>query len=235
MRIAIVTGASSGMGAEAARQIDMLYKNLDEIWLIARSKERLQKTAVGISKKTRLISLDLARKSSIRSFSKLLEKEMPEVRILVNAAGYGMIGSAEELSDEIQTGMIDINCRGLTNMTLIVLPYMDRGSRILEFASAAAFMAQPGFAVYAATKSYVLSFSRALYEELKPRGISVTAVCPGPVDTSFFRIAQKYHKAAAAKKWIMASPEQVVRQALIDALKRKRMSVYGVSMKRRIS
>ena len=111
---------------------------------------------------------------------KELERYSADIRMLVNAAGYGKIGAAEELEMEEQCGMIDLNCRSLTKLTLLCLPYMTKGSRIINIASAAAFAPQPGFAVYAATKSYVYSFSQAIREETKGRGIVVTAVCPGP-------------------------------------------------------
>jgi len=219
------------MGAEAARQIDRMYRNLDEIWLIARRKEQLADTASGLQTKTRILDMDLSRKSSFRSLQKLFDKEKPNVRILANAPGFGMIGAAEEIKPETQTDMIDVNCRGLTFMTLLCIPYMRRGSRILQFASAAAFIPQPGFSVYAATKSYVLSFSRSLAEELKNRGITVTAVCPGPVDTEFFDVASHYHKAGVLKKLTMSSPEDVVRQGLIDSVRNRKISVYGIPMK----
>mgnify|MGYP000835713314 CR=1 FL=1 len=114
--------------------------------------------------------------------------------MLVNAAGFGRSGSVEEINMQrrrIQTDMVGLNCQALTRMTLLCLPYMHPGSRIVNLASAAAFCPQPYFAVYAATKSYVLSFSRSLREELKTRGIIVTAVCPGPVDTPFFDVSGK--------------------------------------------
>ena len=119
-----------------------------------------------------------------------METEKPDIRMLVNAAGFGKSGNAEDIRRKeagCQSRMIDLNCRALTEMTFVCLPYMSAGSRILNIASAAAFCPQPGFAVYAATKAYVLSFSRALGEEVKNRRIYVTAVCPGPVDTEFFR------------------------------------------------
>ena len=102
----------------------------------------------------------------------------------------GKIGGVRELSVSDQTGMAELNCTALTAVTSMVLPFMPNNSRILQFASSAAFLPQPGFAVYAATKAYVLSYSRALNRELKDRGISVTAICPGPVKTEFFDIAQ---------------------------------------------
>ena len=108
---------------------------------------------------------------------------------------------------------------------------MPRQSRIIQMASSAAFMPQPGFAVYAASKSYVLSLSRALGSELKERAITVTAVCPGPVKTEFFDIAETYENVKLYKKLTMAQVEKVVRQALVDAAAGKSVSVYGSLMK----
>ena len=108
---------------------------------------------------------------------------------------------------------------------------MRRNSRIIQLASSAAFLPQPDFAVYAATKSYVLSFSRALNEELKPFGITVTGVCPGPVDTPFFDIAEQNGSTLAIKKYVMASPDKVVNQALKDSYYRHAMSVYSLPIK----
>ena len=142
------------------------------------------------------------------------------------------MGSVAEVAEEtpkLQLRMIDINCRGLTEMTCICIPYMSKGSRIVNIASAAAFCPQSGFAVYAATKSYVLSFSRGLGAELKEQGIYVTAVCPGPVDTEFFHISGT--TGSLMKKTVMACPEAVVRQALLDVKDKKELSVYGAAMK----
>lgn len=157
---------------------------------------------------------------------------MPNVRMLVNAAGFGRSGEFADILSEgkkIQTDMVDLNCRALTRMTQMTLPWMERGSRIVNLASAAAFCPQPGFAVYAATKSYVLSFSRALGAELKPYGIYVTAVCPGPVDTEFFRVSGEL--TSPLKKLSLAKAPLVVHKALKDSRKRKEVSVYGASMK----
>ena len=114
-------------------------------------------------------------------------------------------------------------------MTKICLPYLSVGSRVIQVASAAAFGPQPGFAVYAATKAYVLSYSRALAEEVRGRGIIVTSVCPGPVDTEFFGKDGK--PVSKLKQKSMAKPEDVVRKALLDSAKKKRLSVYKPSMK----
>lgn len=229
MKIAVVTGASSGLGREFARQISARYSKFDEIWLIARRTERLEEVADEIKLTSRVISLDLSSKDELMALKELLEENAPDIKLLVNCSGYGKSGSFDELGYDEQLGMIDINCRALTAVTKLCLPYISSNSRIIELASAAAFMPQPDFAVYAATKSYVLSFSKAINKELKPKKITVTAVCPGPVDTEFFDIAGKNVKLL--KRMVMAKPENVVEQAIKDAALGNELSIYGRTMK----
>lgn len=230
MRIAIVTGASSGMGREFVKQIDQLYKQLDEIWVIARRKERLLNLQKLVKTKIRVIEGDLLQEVVWVELKKLLSVYEPDIRMLVNAAGFGKVGNVQEISEKDQTEMVQLNCMALTRMTKICLSYMKKESRILQLASAAAFCPQPSFSVYAATKSYVLSFSRSLRTELRKEGIVVTTVCPGPVDTEFFQVSGKKEKNAL-KDSVMVKPQQVVRKALLDAKARKELSVYGVAMK----
>lgn len=230
-KIAVITGASSGIGREFALQISKKYKSIEEIWLIARRTERLEEVKKEIQGKTvRILGLDLTKENDIRFYKSLLERQTPAIRILVNAAGYGMMGHFDQLSFEENIGMIDLNCKALTAMTHLSLPYMTFPSNIINIASAAAFLPQPSFAVYAATKSMVLSFSRALNQELTDAGICVTAVCPGPVNTEFFDVAEKHSDTKAFKRLFRVDASKVVRKALLDAYYYKDMSVYGASM-----
>lgn len=234
MRVAIITGASSGLGREFAIQIAERYRTIEEIWLVARRKELLQETAQAVLKagqNARVLPMDITNQQEVQHLKSLLEKDRVVVRVLVNAAGYGMIGSFEEISLADNEGMVQLNCQALTAFTHVVLPYMGKNANILNVASSAAFLPQPEFAVYAATKSYVLSFSKALNRELKKRRIAVTAVCPGPVNTAFFDVAETYHNIKAYKKLVMAEPEAVVELALKDAYHRRAVSVYGICMK----
>ena len=232
MKIAIVTGASSGMGREFVRQLGYFYKNLDEIWVIARRKERLEALVKESRVPLRIFAGDLQKKKVYKELRDALEKEQPDLRMLVNSAGFCKSGSVEEILSEnfrIQTDMVDVNCRSLTRMTLLCLPFLRAGSRIVNLASASAFCPQPYFSVYAATKSYVLSFSRSLGEELRKKGIVVTAVCPGPVDTEFFKFSGKPQNIL--KELTMAKADRVVHQALKDCRSGKSVSVYGIPMK----
>lgn len=226
MKIAVVTGASSGIGREFAVQIAGKYGKMDEIWLIARRKERLIELEKELRIPVRVFAMDLTKDEDIKSFDKCLEELKPDIKLLVNCAGYGRTGRFDELDIYEQCGMIDLNCRALTLFTGLCLPYISSHSRIINAASAAAFAPQPGFNVYAASKAYVLSYSRALNVELRNRRITVTAVCPGPVDTEFFSVAGE--KAMHLK---YSSPEKVVAKAIKDAALGNEISVYGVTMK----
>lgn len=232
MRIAIVSGASSGMGREFVKQLPWFYRELDEIWITARRKGRLISLAKTSRIPCRIFEGNLLENKVYSEILDALEKEKPDVRMLVNAAGFGKMGTAAEIAErepEAQQEMIDLNCRALTRLTMTCLPFLTQGSRIVNLASAAAFCPQPYFAVYAATKSYVLSFSQALGAELIKNGIYVTAVCPGPVDTEFFDVSGRLpHKWKDA---VMAAPAKVVHQALIDSRRKKPVSVYGMAMK----
>lgn len=231
MDIAIITGASSGIGKWFALYAAKCRNHIDELWLLGRNEERLIKTGEKITKETgipcRSISADLTRKEDLKNLELQLEKSDPRIYLLINCAGYGMIGKFKYVPLEESTGMVGLNCEALTGVTRLCLPYMPRESEIFNVSSAAAFLPQSGFAVYAATKSYVLSFSRAIAKELKPQGISVMAVCPGCVDTPFFDRAEKYKPMKAYKKFFMARPQDVVRKAFADADKKKRVSIYG--------
>lgn len=231
MKIAVVTGATSGMGREAVIQLADRFGGLDEIWVVGRRRERMERLAKEVPVPLRIFALDLNRKESLGELRAAFTKVQPEVKLLVNAAGYGKIGPFGSVDQEEETGMVRINCEALISVTHLVLPFMSANSRILQFASAASFVPQPDFAVYAATKAFVLSFSRALNAELASRKICVTAVCPGPVKTEFFDIAEKTGKIPLYKRLAMADPKKVVKLALRDSMMGKSVSVYGIWMK----
>lgn len=230
MKTAIITGASSGMGRECVFQLADRFGGLEEIWVIARRADKLEALRGQLPVPLRILPLDLTDPKDLETLKKELEQYQPQVRFLVNAAGYGRngrIGSAE-LAQE--TGMVRLNCEALCAVTHLVLPYLADHSRILQFASAAAFLPQPDFAIYAATKAFVLSYSRALHEELRERDIAVTAVCPGPVRTEFLELAGGMKAMPSYKRYFLADPKRVVKKAIRDSMAGRPVSVYGMSM-----
>ena len=231
MKIAIVTGASSGMGRETIIQLADRFGGIEEIWAIARREERLEELRSQLPVPLRIFPLDLCKREALDTLKEALEQEQPQVRILVNAAGFGKIGTVGDLALEDETGMVQLNCEALCAVTHLVLPYIPDHSRIIQYASSAAFLPQPKFAIYAATKAFVLSYSRALNAELRSRDIVVTAVCPGPVKTEFFDIAETTGKIPLYKRLTMANPRKVVQLAIRDSMMGKSVSVYGPVMK----
>ncbi|RAL23118.1 short-chain dehydrogenase [Lujinxingia litoralis] len=231
MNIAIITGASAGMGRHFALQLDA-RGDLDEIWLIARRKERMEELASELTHaRARIFALDLCVPSSFDEVSRALEQEAPNVAWLINNAGFGKIGRFEAIPPQSNLQMLDLNIRALTDLTQRALPFCSAGSRIIQVASSAGFLPITNFSVYAASKAYVVNFSNALAREVRPRGIGVTAVCPGPVQTEFFDVAATEGGAKSGPPGVMASPEKVVARALKDAERRRLLSVYGVSIK----
>ncbi len=231
MKIAIITGASSGMGYETSLQLDRILQKTDEIWLVARNKEKMLALKNRLRNNVRIIPMDLTDENCFSTFAQILNIAKPQIRFLINCAGFGYMGDVEDIPTEELADMINCNCVGLTRMTSLCIPYLCKNARIIQFASSAAFIPQPGFAVYAASKSYVLSFSKALSEELRKKQIYVTSVCPGPVATEFFDKAEIYGKTLSIKKYVMETPERVVAKALRDSYCKKKVSVCGFPMK----
>jgi len=188
MKIAIVTGASSGMGREFVLQLTN-YVQVDEIWAIARRQAALESLKSECAVPVRPISLDLLDENSFEDFQKLLETEKPEIRLLVNAAGFGKFGYFEKVSIEDDCKMLDLNCKALVVMTRLCIPYMPDSSHILQLDSLSAFQPVPYITTYGATKAFVLSYSRAMNRELKSKGIRMMAMNPGWVKTEFFNHA----------------------------------------------
>ncbi len=188
MKIAIVTGASSGMGREFVLQLSG-YVQVDEIWAIARRQEALEALKAEVRVPVRPISLDLSQEASFQTIEALLAQEKPDVKLLVNAAGFGKFGSHFRIPIADEAKMIDLNCKALLLMTRLVLPYMNPGSHILQLDSLSAFQPVPFEATYSATKAFVLSYARAMNQELKPRKIRMMAMNPGWVKTEFFNHA----------------------------------------------
>lgn len=185
-RVAIVTGASSGVGREFARQLDKGAGGpLDEMWLVARRKEVLEEVASGLKTAARVIPLDLTDRDAYDTLASLLEERNPDVRWLVNSAGFGKLGSFQAIGEKPNADMVRLNCLGVVETCYLALPYMRAGARIVNLASIAGVIPQPYLSVYSATKGFVLDFSRTIDHELAPQDIRVTALCPKWMRTGF--------------------------------------------------
>ena len=224
MKIAIITGASSGMGREFVYALDK-DEQFDELWVIARRRERLEALQEKVRARVRVMALDLFEEESFDVVRAALEAEQPEVAVLVNAAGFGVFGPFAERDLQTQLRIIDLNSRALTAMCYICLPYLREGSRIYNMGSMSSWQPVPYINVYGASKAYVLSFSRALSQELKPRGVRVMAVCPGWIKTEFFDHAVTDDTICYYNRFY--PPEPVIEKALQDMKKGKLTSVLG--------
>ena len=232
MNIAIVTGASSGMGKEFVLQLPGAVA-VDEIWAIARRGGEMEKLRGVSAVPVRPIVLDLCREESFATYAALLEAQKPNVRLLVNAAGFGKFGTYSRIDTEDECRMIDLNCKALLMMTRLTVPYMAPGSHILELDSLSAFQPVPYITTYAATKAFVLSYSRAMNRELKDRGIRVMAMNPGWVKTEFFDHAFQTNGGNEVQYFnYLYEAKDVVRTGLKDLYhSRKDYSVHGLPIK----
>ncbi len=231
-QIAIITGASSGIGEEFTRQVCTKY-DYDEIWIIARREDKLRLLADQLNAEkgkelVRPVVMDIAGKDGVENLKAFIEKESQdqgelEIGLLINNAGFGTYGPFAETSIKRQMDMIELNCTTVTGICGIALPYLKAGSVVINTASLAAFLPLGNFAVYGATKSYVLSFSVALAAELRDKGIKVCALCPGSVSTEFANVASN-----GARKEVKGGypPQKVVAQCLKRAFKGKTIALY---------
>ena len=224
MKIAVITGASSGMGREFVYALDR-DEEFDELWVIARREQRLLELKEKCRAKIRPIVLDLQTRESFALYRQLLEQEKPEIAVLVNAAGFGLFGAFMDMDMDRQLDIIDLNSRALTAMCYMSVPYMAKGSRIYNMGSMSSWQPVPYINVYGASKAYVLNFSRALGVELKDRGIKVMAVCPGWITTEFFDHAIHDDTISYFNRYY--PPEQVIEKALKGMKKGKNASVLG--------
>ena len=226
-KIAVITGASSDMGRRFAETVQQ-WGQSDEVWAIARRADRLEELSASVAFPVRAVALDLTDRGSFAQYAALLETEKPEVALLINASGYGKFCAAMDAPLETNLNMVDLNCQALMAMCQMTVPYMPQGGRIINIASVAADQPIPYINVYAATKAFVLRYSRALNRELKGRGVGVTAVCPFWTKTEFFDRAVSSDTPPVVKKYVaMYEPDQIVTRAWRDAKRGRDVSRYG--------
>ena len=223
---AIITGATGGIGGEFVKHL--AARDIDELWAIGRSSEKLAELAEKYGEKLVPIQADLSSPDGIERVRELLVQREPDVRYLINCAGIGKMGAYKDFSPDEITRTIDINCKVPVLLAEMCIPYMREGGRILNISSASAFQPVPYINLYASSKAFLRSWSRALNVELKGTGITATAVCPGWVDTEMLS------KEANGKKVRfpgLVKPEKVVRKALRDADRGRDMSVCSLYVK----
>lgn len=225
MNIAVITGASSGLGWEYAKAIYETRADLDEIWVIARREERLKELQSELGSAVIPVAFDITDPQSVEEYSNLLKDKNATVKLLINNAGFGKLGNFDELSLQENTAMVRLNCEALTAMTAATLPFMNEHSEIINSCSIASFAPNTRMAVYSSTKAYVMSLSRALRVELKKRKINVLAVCPGPMDTEFLSVA---NIAKGSSRTFDTLPRVNARTMAVKSLKasRHRKAVY---------
>ncbi len=189
MKICVITGASSGLGKEYVSCVYNRYTDIDEIWIIARRLDRLNEIQSSFKSKVKAYSMDITKEDFAEKYEGLLKDNNAEIKLLINNAGFGKLGMFEDISLKDNVGMVNLNCAAFTTVAKISLKYMKEESKIINTCSIASFAPNTRMTVYSSTKAYVMSFSKGLREELKPRKINVLAVCPGPMDTEFLPVA----------------------------------------------
>ncbi len=229
MTIAIITGASSGMGAEFCRQLDS--RGLDSIWLVARRQDRMEELSKELKTPARIFTADLTDKEQINNFINSIVEDAPRIQYLVNCAGFGKFGMSWELDGDVTRAMIDLNVNALVAVTNACIPYMIEGGHIIELCSASAYIPMYDLNVYASSKAFVKHFCTGLRNELKSKRVSVTEVSPGWVSTEFIDITKTETSVPDKVFKSQVKKEDVVRKALIAADKGKRRSVCGVANK----
>ena len=225
-KIAVITGASSGMGRRFAETVKE-WGSFDEVWCIARRADRLEELRATVPFPVKAVSLDLTDRQSFAAYAALLQAEQPQVALLVNASGYGKFAAAMDTPLEVNLNMVDLNCQALMALCQLTVPYMTGGGRIINIASVAADQPIPYINVYAASKAFVQRYSRALNRELKSRGIGVTAVCPFWTRTEFFGRAITEGEPVVKKYVAMYEPDQIVFRAWRDARRGRDISRFG--------
>ena len=228
-KIIVVTGASSGMGKEFLIQVLDKEPNIDEIWAIARDENNLKKLQEKVSDKIVPIKLDLTKENDLEKYKEKIDKEKPNVIILANCAGFGIFDHSENIKTNIKLNMIDLNVKAPVALIDYTLPYMKKNSMIMNIASCAGFQPIPYINDYASTKSFLLSYSRALNQELKYKNIHVLAVTPFWTKTKFFdRAIDEDKKKVVINYSAMYDPKDVMKLAIIDLYNpRKDISCYG--------
>ena len=235
--IALITGASKGIGKAFA---EIFAREGYSLILVARNHQALMTLQAELKEKyktaSKIIATDLSIDKNIDTLMQEIENDLPNINILINNAGYGIASSFADTEHQEMTGMIDLNITALTRLTHHILPHMlaRKTGKIMNVASIAAFMPGPDYAVYYATKAYVLSFSLALYEECQQHGITISALCPGPTITDFIQRSGSDKTLIHSKYMSPETPESVAEAGFRGLMKGKAQIIPGVRNKIRV-
>ncbi len=222
MKIALLTGASSGLGRMFATKIHAVFPEIDEIWVVARRLERLEALKSEIKDVyVTPIAADITSESDRKMIFDRVKNENAEIALLINNAGCGFHGAFESSDIEEQEKCIRLNVLALTAFTRSALDFMPRGARILTTSSIASFVPNANMAVYSASKAYATFFSRALNEELHTSHRSATAVCPAPMNTEFLTVGHVKGNSKTFERLPYCDVEKVAVGALKAAKMRK--------------
>ena len=224
--IAIVTGATGGIGNEFVREL--MKEAVDEIWIIGRTEEKLAAMKAQYGNKIVSLCADLTKRQDLEAIRTRLEKQKVCVLYLINNAGIAQMAPSKDMEAETIEQTIKLNCSAPVILTNFCIPFMRKGSRIINMSSASAFQPVPYINLYASTKAFERSYSRALHMELEPIGITVTAVCPSWVDT---KMLEKERNGKKIKFPGIVSPERVAKKAIKDAKRGKDMSICSLYVK----
>ena len=224
-KIAVITGANGGFGREFVKLL--AAEDVSEIWTIARNEESLNALAREYGGKIRTFAMDLTDRANITAIEQALTSEEAEIQYLINNAGYGKFCAYHELTAEQSLNMLDLNIGALVALCLVCIPFMKKGSHILNIASVASFLPLPYLNLYSASKAFVRNYTRALNVELKSKGIGATAVCPCWMDTPFLARGRTGSEKEITNFYGITTPDKVARRALKDAKKGKDISLYG--------
>ncbi|MDD4112058.1 MAG: SDR family NAD(P)-dependent oxidoreductase [Herbinix sp.] len=225
-KISIVTGATGGLGREFVRRL--LNEDIDEIWAVARNVDKLKKLKEDYGDKIIIVVTDLSQDKSLDLLEEMLQNSNPIVKYLINNAGGGRMGSSDEFSREEIESHVMVHCTTIATLCNLCIPYMQKGCHIINMASQSAFQPVPYINLYAASKAFVRSYSRALNVELNCRGIVTTVACPGWIKTE---LLEDKRNGKQIQFPAIALAEDVAAKILKDAKRGKDMSVYGIYVK----
>ncbi len=228
--IAIVTGANSGFGKEFVKLFSK-DKTISEIWAIARNEEKLQKLINEIDSNIKIFSKDLSDLNQVKEVGQLLKDKNINIKYLVNNAGFAKFCSYGDISVDESINMINLNINAVVALGLICIPYMEKGSHIINVSSQAAFFPLPYQNIYSSTKAFIRNYTRALNVELRNTGITAIAVCPGWMNTGLIDNALIGADKSVKNFYGMVSLEVVAKKALKDANDNKDISIYSLYVK----